>query len=93
MKSLVTLNLDRSSVPVLDAWGDGLCRLGDGFICWPLRRSHDHPADEELVGALSWEIHTGLDHHPSDGQRPWVAIASSSLLMRFEMAEVMRPPH
>ena len=28
MKSLVTLNLDRSSSPVLDAWGDGLNCLG-----------------------------------------------------------------
>jgi hypothetical protein len=48
---------------VLDAWGDGLCRLGDGFICWPLRRGHDHPA---LVGAFSGKINTRLDDHPSD---------------------------
>ena len=58
VKSLVALNLDRSSIPVLDSPGDqqlvrafsgevsidldeGLCRLGDGFICRPLRRSFE----------------------------------------------------
>ena len=61
VKSLVTLNLDRSSIPVLDAWGEGLCRLGDGFICRPLRRSDDHPADQQLVRAFSGEVSTDLD--------------------------------
>ena len=45
---------------MLDAWGEGLCRLGDGFICRPLRRSYDYPADEELVGALG-EVREPLD--------------------------------
>ena len=75
VKSLVTLNLDRSSIPALDAWGEGLCRLGDGFICRPLRRSDDHPADQQLVRAFSGEVSTGLDHHPSDSLRSLSACA------------------
>jgi hypothetical protein len=59
---LVTLNFDRSSIPVLDAWGDGLCQLGHGFICWQLRWRHDRPGrDDELVGGFRGEVGT---HHP-----------------------------
>ena len=53
---------------MLDAWGEGPCRLGDGFICRPLRR-YDHPADQQLFRAFSGEVSTDLDHHPSDSLR------------------------
>jgi hypothetical protein len=54
---------------VLDAWGDGVCQLGNGFICWPLRRSDNHPADDEFVRSLRGEVGAGSNRHPADSLR------------------------